>query len=421
MTSAHPPSSAPDPAARNALADSLARRLRAPGVLGSLDVLQTASDALLDAVPADVWCAVMLDPATLLDTGGLHEHGFPQQVMPRLFEIEHADQEGVDNIRALAGRRGTASLLSASMRGRVADSIYYQDVLRPVGMADELRVLLRDGPRTWGLFVLCRAPDAPPFTAAETALAAAVSGPATAALRRSLLLTGIDRDDVPDAAGLLVLDDALRPRLATATAERWLALIQEAHPPPGRNLPYALAALVHTARTAPPGTQVRSRAVSVTGHWVTLTAWREAAVNGLPAPPGGGEELTFVSLAPSHPRELTAIVLDAYGLTPREREVAQRVLLGRSTAEIAAGLHIAEYTVQDHLRKVFDKAGVRSRRDFSGELFQRCYLPRLDDPPLTKDGRMRDDDPDGGTDSGPDGGTDGGPGAESGGSTGPRG
>ncbi|MGW1281381.1 helix-turn-helix transcriptional regulator [Streptomyces tsukubensis] len=414
MTPAHPgrpdgPSSpAPGPAARDAFADALGRRLRGPGSPGSLDVLRTTVGTLLDAVPADVWCAVMLDPATLLDTGGLHEHGFPQQVMPRLFAIEHADQEGVDNVRALTRRRGTASLLSASMRGRMADSVYYRDVLRPVGLSDELRVLLRDGPRTWGLLVLCRGPGAPPFTAAETALAAAVSAPATAALRRSLLLTGIDRDDVPDAAGLLVVDDALRVRLATATAERWLALIQEAHPPAGRSLPYALNALVQTARTAAPGSQVRSRAIGATGHWVTLTAWREAGAGTLPGPLGGeggegseGDEvLTVVSLAPTHPRELTALVLDAYGLTPRERQVAQQVLLGRSTAEMSAKLHIAEYTVQDHLRKVFDKAGVRSRRDFSGELFRRCYLPRLDDPPLTKDGRMRDDGAGGAQDDG---------------------
>ncbi|MFE0427277.1 LuxR C-terminal-related transcriptional regulator [Streptomyces sp. NPDC058953] len=404
----------PDPAARDAFAGALALRLRGPGALGSLgslDVLRTTADALLGAVPADVWCAVLLDPSTLLDTGGLHEHGFPHSVMPRLFEIEHAAQEGVDNIRALARRTVPASLLSASTHGRPADSVYYRDVLRPVGMADELRVLLRDGSRVWGLFVLCRAPDAPPFGAADTALAAAASAPATTALRRSLLLTGIDRDDVPDAAGLLVVDDGMGVRLATATAERWLALIQEAHPAPGRRLPYALGALVHQARTAAPGTQIRSRAVTGTGHWVTLSAWREQPHDGIGAAVdagdtdgvipealggGAGEGLTYVSLAPSHPRELTAIVLDAYGLTPRERQVAQQVLLGRSTAEMSARLHIAEYTVQDHLRKVFDKAGVRSRRDFSGELFRRCYLPRLEDPPLTKDGRMRyDDDGDG--------------------------
>ncbi|WP_066949318.1 helix-turn-helix transcriptional regulator [Streptomyces lushanensis] len=376
------------PAARDALAEALARRLRGTEPLGALDVLQGAADALLTAVPADIWCAVMLDPATLLDTGGLHEHGFPRSVMPRLFEIEHADQAGVDNIRALARRTTPVSLLSDSTAGRMAESVYYRDVLRPSGLSDELRVLLRDGSRTWGLFVLCRGEDSPPFTPAEVALAASVSAPATTALRRSLLLGGIDRDDVPDAAGLLILDDDRRTRLCTSTAERWLSLVQEAHPAPGQRYPFALAALTHKVRSVGLGVQVQSRAISRTGHWVTLSAWREKAEGE------ESEALTYVSLAPSRPGELTAIVLDAYGLTPRERQVAQHVLLGRSTTEVADALHIGEYTVQDHLRKVFDKAGVRSRREFTGELFRRCYLPRLDDPPLTTDGRMRNDAPD---------------------------
>ncbi|MGW2054009.1 LuxR C-terminal-related transcriptional regulator [Streptomyces sp. NPDC001840] len=390
-------STAVTPAARDALAAALDRRLRGAESLGALDVLQAGADALLSAVPADIWCSVMLDPATLLDTGGLHEYGFPRSVMPRLFEIEHAAQTGVDNIRALARRSASASLLSDSMTGRMAESVYYRDVLRPVGLADELRVLLRDGSRTWGLFVLCRAEGSPPFTPAEVALAGTVSAPVTTALRRSLLLAGIDRNDVPDAAGLLILDDDQEVRLCTSTAERWLGLIQEAHPAPGHRFPFTLDALTNKVRSVGMGVQVQSRAISRTGHWVTLSAWREKA-DGTGA--DGAEEpeaLTYVSLAPSRPGELTAIVLDAYGLTPREREVAQHVLLGRSTAEVADSLRIGEYTVQDHLRKVFDKAGVRSRREFSGELFQRCYLPRLDDPPLTTDGRMRNDTPDEGT------------------------
>ena len=70
-----------------------------------------------------------------------------------------------------------------------------------------------------------------------------------------------------------------------------------------------------------------------------------------------------VVLEPTRPYEVAAVLAEAYRLTPREREVAQHVLLGQSTAEIAGTLFLSAWTVQDHLKKVFDKVGVRSRAD----------------------------------------------------------
>jgi DNA-binding CsgD family transcriptional regulator len=65
------------------------------------------------------------------------------------------------------------------------------------------------------------------------------------------------------------------------------------------------------------------------------------------------------------------VLLVAHGLTGREAEVARLILRGLSTGEIADGLHITPYTVQDHLKAVFDKVGVRSR----GELAVRLLGP----------------------------------------------
>jgi DNA-binding CsgD family transcriptional regulator len=49
------------------------------------------------------------------------------------------------------------------------------------------------------------------------------------------------------------------------------------------------------------------------------------------------------------------------------------VARGRSTRQISAALFISEHTVQNHLRSVFEKVGVRSRR----ELIQRLFLENM--------------------------------------------
>jgi DNA-binding CsgD family transcriptional regulator len=86
---------------------------------------------------------------------------------------------------------------------------------------------------------------------------------------------------------------------------------------------------------------------------------------------------TAVILELARPTEVAPLILQAYDLTAREAQVAQLVLQGLSTDEIAAVLCISTLTVQQHLKAVFDKTGVRSRRELVAQLFAQQYLPRI--------------------------------------------
>ena len=92
-----------------------------------------------------------------------------------------------------------------------------------------------------------------------------------------------------------------------------------------------------------------------------------------------GPPRVAVIVEPAHPAKISPLLMSAYGLTEREQEVSRLVLQGYSTTEIAERLVISTHTVQQHLRNIFDKTGVRSRRDLVSKVFFTHYEPRLRD------------------------------------------
>ena len=79
---------------------------------------------------------------------------------------------------------------------------------------------------------------------------------------------------------------------------------------------------------------------------------------------------TVIIIEPSKTKELLPFSMSAYGLSPREEELVKLVVRGLFTTRISRTLFISEYTVQNHLRSIFEKVGVRSR----GELVMRLFF-----------------------------------------------
>lgn len=75
--------------------------------------------------------------------------------------------------------------------------------------------------------------------------------------------------------------------------------------------------------------------------------------------------------------EIAPLIVDAHRLTKREGEITRLVLRGMSTTEVSNALHITPNTVRGHFKAIFDKVGVRSRRELVGQDFAQHYQPRM--------------------------------------------
>jgi DNA-binding CsgD family transcriptional regulator len=135
----------------------------------------------------------------------------------------------------------------------------------------------------------------------------------------------------------------------------------------GEQLPLPLAAVVHRLEAienatgnsggdddvgAPPAV-IRMKTKSGALVAVHAARLRDAEGNGP----------IVLTIAPAAPAERSSLLLAAHGLTPAQRRVANLVLQGRTTGQIVVALGISANSVQDHLKVVFDKVGVRSRRE----------------------------------------------------------
>ena len=128
-----------------------------------------------------------------------------------------------------------------------------------------------------------------------------------------------------------------------------------------------------------PGNVSMSRVLSRTGIWVVL--------HGASLVSGDSHRVAVI-VEPAHPARIFPLLMAAYGLTAREQDVTRLVLQGNSTTEIAQELTVSTHTVQQHLKSIFDKTGVRSRRDLVARVFFAHYEPRFrDNERRTLDGK----------------------------------
>jgi DNA-binding CsgD family transcriptional regulator len=356
--------------ARQRASDKLAR-LAGQG-LDLVSLWRASTEVLTSVVPYDFApCWFTLDPASLLVTSHFDE-GVPE--LPPQWMIREYYQDDVNKLVDVARSRRGISTLHEATGGDPASSPRWHFNMTLGGDQELIAALRIPSGEVWGALGLYRAPGRPLFDDADLAFVRAVAPSLAEGARRALLVGEATDPEGPDAPGLLVLSQEGEVESATPGVERWLAALPDGDLEAGR-LPSAVRAVAGRAlRTVEhpdqPGEVAVSRVLSRSGTWVVL--------HGASLVSSGARRVAVI-VEPAHPARIAPLLMSVYGLTEREQEVTRSVLQGGSTAEIAERLVVSAHTVQQHLKSVFDKTGVRSRRDLVGKVFFAHYEPRLRD------------------------------------------
>jgi DNA-binding CsgD family transcriptional regulator len=339
--------------------------------VGSRELRTRIVTRLTRLIPADSFCFGTIDPTTLLVTDDVSEGLTPDAAAAAAHNEYLVDD--VLKFADLALSRPAAGVLSAATGGDPARSHRYRVVLPTIDAEHELRAAFVVDGQCWGGIAMFRSGRHPDFTATDAATLRQLSPMAGAALRRAAhhspghvetvpaeagaTLPAGAGSTLPAEAGVLVLDADWKLLTANPAADRWLDEVSarrtDVSADRSSGLPIGVLEVAARGRVArvPAWGRVRGRS----GRWLSLRA-----------SPLGEHDIA-VTIHPAPVAEVIEVLLLAYGLTPRERDILEHVIAGRPYRTIATRLGITQVTVQDHLKSIFAKTGVRSR----GELVAR--------------------------------------------------
>lgn len=358
----------------------------------------TTGDQLLGIVDAELrrvlrydgatWFGT--DPATLLATTPTRIEGIEAGHCDTFWMREFLVDDAILFRDLQREARPVASLRDAT-DDRPVRSARYREFLAPQGYDDELRAVFKLGDSVWGIVGLYRERGRPAFDAHDQAVMSAVTGLLATALRAHSA-GSTPWQSAPTAPGLLMFDGSDSLVSANPEATEWLdeldsgtimlSALSDARawvmPGSGRELlengfPPSIIALVARARAVASGHEkgpARLRLRGRNGQWLVLHA---SCMSG----GADGPSTVAVVVEPAKSNEIAPIIVEAYALTPRERDVVRAIARGLSGPEIAAELFLSPHTVRDYVKSVFEKVGVGSRGELVAKLFAEHYTEAL--------------------------------------------
>ena len=335
---------------------------------GSEVLREGVLDRIGALIPFDGAFLATTDPATLLYTSAVRRW-MPPAASPAFVRTEFGEDD-VNQVRTLAQAASPVGWLDDATRGDRGSSLRFREAMQPFGLGDELRVALRIDGWCWGLLCLHRAEAGSGFDRREVALLGGLAPHLAEGLRRATIIDRTVEDWTADGPGVVVVGLDRTVQATTPAAAGWLDDLAGLDSPRTGELPTVVRAVVerigHPALEADATLLPRARVQAPSGRWLVIHA---AHFDGDPG-------RVAVVIEPAAGAMLAPLVVAAYGLTAREADVARRVIAGHARKTIAADLRISLHTVNDHIKAIFDKAGVSSAGQLRSRVFAEHFMTR---------------------------------------------
>ncbi|MBV9095106.1 MAG: helix-turn-helix transcriptional regulator [Streptosporangiaceae bacterium] len=334
-----------------------------------------AADVLRKAVGFDWWCWTLLDPAADLPTRYLSDNPIIGGAQRRFYRMLPAAAQPSPEWQSIR----PVTILSAATGGDLNRSKLWRDLLGPRGGGDQLVARLTAGGISWAHLDLGREQSSGWFTPDDADFMASLAPLLATRLRAGLRTPAShSKDDNADSdstaagaePGTIILDRDLALVAATSAAWRWIDRLGLQRPSDEEPLPGFVYAAATRIAVAPdqPAEPIAVRLQATDGSWVVA---RVAPVADSPRLVGG----FVVTIEPARAGDLAPLLMRAWGLSARERDVAALAIAGLPSPDIAAALFISPHTVRDHLKSVFAKTGVNCRRDLTAAFTGHAAVP----------------------------------------------
>lgn len=340
--------------------------------------LEAASRQIGRLLQFDAACWFGTDPATVMPTTPVHIENVRPGHCEAYWETEY-NHEDVLMFRDLARSPAGGGSLVTTTDGMPYRSKRYRDLLAPRGYGDHLRAAMRVGDSTWGVVDLFRNLGRDPFTHRDIELVTAHGANLAASLAelatRDSRENGRDGSSWPEGPGTAIYDTSGELSSLDDLAQRWLSELTSAPWPEPATHPLMAPvwSLLSQARSVAEGRDrgpATVRIKTASGRWLILQA------SCLRTPAGLGTQ-TAVVIGPATSAQIAPLTVEAYGLTPREKQVTHGVARGLSNGDIATEIFVSVHTVRDHLKATFAKMDVTTRGELVAKIFATHYAPTL--------------------------------------------